>query len=132
MDDLFKRVRDLVVSALLQTVDSERRRLTRLARIRAAVAYVKGVSAARLGVGAVVGLVACCMVLFLGLALLHAALFVVLPWSLGYRVLAMAILGLAYVIIALSVMAVLLSEKRWMQHSGASEMVEKATSSDSA
>ncbi len=127
MEQWTTRIREIILSFFMQAVEGERRRLVRLGKIQAAVAYVKGVRAARLGIMALVGLVVCSMVLFLGLLLLHVALFICLPWEIKVKLLVMAILGLIYVIAAVVIMVALLSQKRWMRHSGATRAVDNAT-----
>ncbi len=127
MDRWIARIREIALSFFMQAVEGERRRLVRLGKIQAAVAYVKGVRAARLGVMALVGLVVCSMVLFLGLVLFHVALFIYVPWEIEVKLLVMALLGLAYIIAAVAVMAAALSQKRWMRCSGAKRAVEEAT-----
>ncbi len=121
------KVREIILSFFMQVFECERMRVVRLGKIKAAAAYLHGVRAARLGVMALVGLVVCGMVLFLGLILIHVALFICLPWEIEVKLLVMALLGLIYIAAAVAIMVALLSEKRWMRHSGATRAVEEAT-----
>ncbi len=126
MDRYMAKVRAIILSFFMKAFECERRRLVRLGKIKAAAAYVHVVRAARLGVMGLVGLVVCSMVLFLGLFLIHVALFIYLPWTITIKLLVMAILGLIYIAAAVAIMVALLSEKRWMRHSGATRAVEEA------
>jgi hypothetical protein len=111
---------------LRQLLQSEKERLIRLARIEAAAYYVKGVSALRFSAIALVGLGCCAALLFLGLLLAHAAVFLALPWEPFAKILLLGGLGLLYIVIALTAMRIATSERRWMRRTGASRMVRES------
>jgi uncharacterized membrane protein HdeD (DUF308 family) len=65
-------------------------------------------------------------VICFGAALLHAGLFILLPWSLQTKAILGMILGLVYVIAGAVAIRAALNEKTWMDKSGAGRMLEEA------
>jgi uncharacterized membrane protein HdeD (DUF308 family) len=63
----------------------------------------------------------------LGALLLHAGLFILLPWSVATKAIFGMALGLVYVVIGVVALCAALNEKTWMEKSGASEMLKNAT-----
>ena len=110
----------------VKLVDNYRRLSVQLLKIEAAKAYVHGVQVARLsalgllGLGLVIGLIC------VGLLLLHAGLFILLPWPLHAKAALGVVLGLSYVVIGCVALRAALAEKTWMEKSGAAAMVADA------
>ena len=61
-----------------------------------------------------------------GVLLLHAGLFILLPWTVEAKAVLGMFLGLAYVVIGGVALHVAMDEKTWMEKSGAAEMLEEA------
>jgi hypothetical protein len=121
--DLFKGL----LSALAGEVLGTYRRLSlQLVRIEATKCYLLGVRMARLSAIrlVLVGLVIC-LVCF-GVLLVHAGLFVLLPWSLEEKAALGILLGTAYAVIGGITLRMVMSEKRWMEDSGATQMLKDA------
>lgn len=62
----------------------------------------------------------------LGVLLLHAGLFILLPWTVEAKAVLGMCMGLAYVAIGCVALHVTLQEKTWMKKSGATEMLKEA------
>jgi hypothetical protein len=73
-----------------------------------------------LGMGLTIGLIC------VGLLLLHAGLFVLLPWSVRTKARVGMILGIVYVAIGCIVLRTAMDEKTWMEKSGAAGMLDEA------
>jgi len=107
-------------------LDNYRRLSIQLLKIEAAKCYLHGVRMARLSA---VGLMLMGLVIALicaGLMLLHAGLFILLPWTVEAKAVLAMLMGLVYVIIGIVVLRAAMDEKTWMDKSGASEMLEDA------
>lgn len=103
-----------------------RRLSVQLINIEAARWYLHGVQIAR---RSAVGLMLMGLVIALicvGLLLLHAGLFVLLPWTLKSKALLGVFLGLAYVVIGGVSLHAAMNEKTWMEKSGAAAMLKEA------
>lgn len=120
-----------LLKGLLSAVATElligyRRMSVRLLRIEATKCYLRGVRMARLSairmvlVGLEMGLVC------FGVLLIHAGVFVLLPWSLEEKAILAVLLGTAYAAIGGALLRSAMSEKRWMDGSGATQMVKDA------
>lgn len=116
------------LSGLATSVLIGYRRLTvDLLRIEAAKCYLHGVRAARTSA---VGLMALALVVALigvGALLAHAALFVLLPWSVRTKAVIGLVLGLVYVIAGGVALRAAMNEQTWMKKSGATDMLDEAT-----
>lgn len=97
-----------------------------LLRIETAKCYLRGVQMARLSAMGLVGMGLLVGVICFGAALLHAGLFILLPWSLQTKAILGMILGLVYVIAGAVAIRAALNEKTWMDKSGAGRMLEEA------
>lgn len=96
-------------------------------KIEAAKSYLRGVRMARLSTVALMRMGFCIGLICIGVLLLHVGLFLVLPWSLTVKAVLGILLGLGYVITGGVVLCITLDEKRWMEKSGATAMLEEAT-----
>ena len=96
-------------------------------KIETAKSYLHGVRIARrstwvlLQMGFFVGLI------FIGVLLFHAGLFIVLPWSLKAKAILGILLGLVYVITGLVALCIFMDEKAWMLKLGVTALLEEAT-----
>jgi hypothetical protein len=104
------------------------RRRAELAEIRAVEKYVSVVEGVRKGVATIIGAVALTLLIFTGFLLLHAALFLWLPWTMESRILAMLILGLVYAVPGLLLLKKLTGSNLWMRITGADRMIDDVTS----
>jgi hypothetical protein len=107
------------LSVVSATLADYRRLSIQVVKLEAAACYLRGVRVAR---ASTIGLVLLGLVLGLmgtGLLLVHAGLFIVLPWSLPEKALLAVALGLVYVIAGAIALRVALAEKTWLQKSGA-------------
>jgi uncharacterized membrane protein len=107
------------LSAVLATLADYRRLSIQVVKLEAATCYLRGVRVAR---ESTIGLVRLGLVLGLmgtGLLLVHAGLFIVLPWSLPAKALLAVALGLVYIIVGAIALRVALAEKTWLEKSGA-------------
>lgn len=107
------------LSVVSATLADYRRLSIQLVKLEAATCYLQGVRVARrstiglLQLGFLMGLIGA------GLLLIHAGLFIVLPWSLPAKALLAVALGLAYIIVGAIALRVALAEKTWLEKSGA-------------
>jgi hypothetical protein len=121
---LFKGVLAVVA---IKVLNNYRHLSLRLFKIEATKCYLRGVQMAR---QAAIGVM--CMGLFialigLGVLLLHAGLFILLPCSLATKAILGMSLGLVYVVIGVFALRAALNEKTWMEKSGAAAMLNEAT-----
>jgi hypothetical protein len=98
-----------------------------LMKIEGAGYYVKGVGEARkIFLGHV--LLNCVLFLLLsGFLLMHAGLFLYLDWPIRTKSLLFLGLGVVYFLVALGVILRFCSQKKWMEFSGAGDMVARLT-----
>jgi hypothetical protein len=84
-------------------------------KTEAAAVYVAGVGKARKAFIALLGLALCLLLAFSGFVFVHIALFVLLPWSLPGKALALMMLGLVYLGAGIAVVGELSSDRAWMK-----------------
>ena len=119
-------LKGLLAGVAIKLLDNYRRLSLQLLKIEAADGYLHGVQMARrtaiglLRMGLFVALIG------IGVLLLHAGLFILLPWSVATKAVLGMCLGLAYVVIGCVALRAALSEKTWMEKSGAAAMLENA------
>ena len=82
---------------------------------------------ARLSAIGLIGLALLIVWIGMGMLLLHFGLFFLLPWSMETKAILGVCLGLAYAIAGSALLVASLRERRWMEKSGASKMVQDAT-----
>ena len=63
---------------------------------------------------------------FAGILLVHAGLFILLPWTLEAKAVLGMALGLAYVLIGIVVLRAAMDERMWMEKSGVAGMLDEA------
>ena len=119
-------IKGLLAGIALKLLNNYRRLSLQLLRIEVAKCYLHGVQMARLSalglmcLGLVIGLMG------LGALLLHAGLFILLPWTVEAKAILGIILGLVYMVGSGLALRAALNEKMWMAKSGAREMLREA------
>lgn len=98
-----------------------------LLRIEAAKWYLRGLQMTRLSALGLMGMGLVITLIGVGLLLLHAGLFILLPWTVEAKALLGVGLGLVYVVVGAIALRLAMDEKMWMEKSGATRMVEEAT-----
>jgi len=118
-------VKGLLAGFVVKALGNYRRLSLQLLKIEAVTCYVRGVRLAResaiglIRMGLVVALIA------FGALLLHVGLFMLLPWPVEAKAILAMILGLAYVVVGVVLIRVDMSEKMWLEQSGAAELLEE-------
>jgi hypothetical protein len=92
--------------------------------------YLHGVRVVRLTVLHVMRMVLLLTLLGLGAVLFHAGLFCLLPWSWEVKAVLAMVLGAGYICAGVLALYVAMSEKCWMEKTGALQMLEKAALPD--
>jgi hypothetical protein len=121
---LTKRLQAVIVIKQLYNC---RRISIQLLLIEVARHYLRGVQmvhSAALGlmrIGLLIALIA------IGVLLFHLGVFILLPWRMETKAILGIILGLTYVVIGAVVFHGAINEKMWMEKSGASMLLRKAT-----
>lgn len=96
-------------------------------KIETAKSYLHGVRMARRSTVVLVQMGFLIGLIFIGVLLLHVGLFILLPWSLTVKAVLGLFLGWAYVITGIVALCAYMDEKRWMEKSGATALLEEAT-----
>jgi hypothetical protein len=120
-------IKGLLAGMAIKLLDNYRHLSIQLLKIEAAKYYLHGVQRARLSA---IGLMRMGLVISLicvGALLLHAGLFILLPWTAEAKAVLGMILGLAYVVIGGVALRAAMDERTWMEKSGAAKMLEEAT-----
>jgi hypothetical protein len=86
-----------------------------IAKIEAAAAYVSCVAKVREAFLILLNLATMLLLALAGFVLIHVALFIWLPWSLGVKALLLLILGAAYLTIGLLTVLSISSDRTWMK-----------------
>jgi hypothetical protein len=121
-------VKGLLAGIAIKLLDNWRHLSIQLLKIEAAKCYLNGVQIAKLSaiglmrMGLVIGLIG------VGMLLLHAGLFILLPWTVVTKAILGMFLGLVYVVIGFVALHATMDEKTWMEKSGVAEMLEGVTS----
>ena len=125
-------LKGVLAASAVKLLENYRQLSVHMLKIEAAKSYLHGVRMVRqsalglLWMGLLTGLIC------LGALLFHAGLFMLLPWSLKAKALLGMFLGLAYVAAGAVVLREAMSERVWMEKSGAAKMVRDATGSSRA
>lgn len=123
-------INGLLAGIGIKLLDHYRRLAFQLVKIEAAKMYLHGVLMARLSVislmrmGLMIGLIC------IGMLLLHAGLFILLPWTVEVKAVIVMVLGAIYVVIGIIVLSMVMNEKTWVSKSGVIEMLNDASASD--
>jgi hypothetical protein len=111
----------------IKLMDNYRHLSIRLLKIEAAKSYLHCVRMARLSaiglmrLGLLIGLIC------LGVLIIHAGLFILLPWTVKAKAVLGVLLGVAYVVAGSVAIRAAMDERTWMVKSGATEMLKEAT-----
>ena len=124
LNDLIK---GLLSGIAIKLLDNYRRLSVQMLKIEAAKSYLHGVRMARLSAIGLMRLGLVIALIGIGVLLLHAGLFILLPWSAEAKAILAMFLGMAYVAIGCVALCAAMDEKTWMEKSGAAEMIEDAT-----
>ena len=125
---MFKHVvKGLLAGMAVKLPDRYRRLSIQLLKIEAAKGYSHGMRMARM---AAIGMM--CMGLFAamigaGVLLVHAGLFILLPWSVEAKAILGISLGVTYGVIGGIALRAAMSERTWLEKSGAATMLDEAT-----
>lgn len=118
MNSIFQSVFDWIKASCLEPS-------LKLLKLRVAIYYLEGVkSAHRI-------LLLLCLLVFVitligaGLVILPLALLIFMPWEPSTKAIVGTLIGAIYLIVPVAALATLLSEKRWMKITGASEILRK-------
>jgi hypothetical protein len=124
---MFKNIiKGLLAGITIKLMDNWRRVSLQLLKIEAAKFYLQGVQMARwsmislMRMGLAIGLIGVGMLLF------HAALFILLPWTVESKAVLGLFLGLVYAAIGYVTLRANISEKTWMEKSRVAEILEEA------
>lgn len=116
----------ILSSIAVKILDSYRHLTVQLLKIEVTMSYLRGIQVARLSTIGLVCIGLLLAVISLGVALIHAGLFILLPWTHETKAWVGLGLGLAYVIAGVLALCAALDEKTWMDKSGATKMVAEA------
>ena len=124
---MFKHLFKGVLAGLaIKLLDEYRCMSLHLLKIEAAKCYLQGVAMARRAAIGLIQMWLFTVLIGLGLLLLHAGLFVLLPWSVEVKAILGMCLGAIYVVIGGWALRAAMDEKLWLRQSGATEMLEDA------
>lgn len=120
-------IRGILSALALQMLNNCRRVSGHLLRIEVAKSYLRGVRMVKsatcslMYIGLMVGLI------FLGVLLLHAGLFILLPGTMESKAIIGVLLGLGYMGIGGIILRRYLNERWWIEATGAAELISAAT-----
>jgi hypothetical protein len=99
----------------------------RILKLRAAIWYLEGIKGARRLLILVCLLVFVITLIGAGLVLLPLALLLFMPWEPTTKAIVGVAIGAVYLLVPAIALVSLLSEKRWMRVTGATEVLRKLT-----
>ena len=120
-------LRGILSGIAVKLLDNYRRLSVQLFKIEAAKSYLHGVRMARLSAIGLMSMGLVIALICIGAVLFHVGLFVLLPWSVETKAILAIGLGLAYMVIGGVALRAAMNERRWMETSGAAEMLADAT-----
>lgn len=121
-------IKGLLAVTAIKLVDNYRHLSVQLLKIEAAKCYLRGVQMARMSAICLIRLGLLIVLIGIGALLFHAGLFFLLPLTLEAKAILGMFLGLVYVATGCFTLYASMNEKAWMDKSGATEMLKKATS----
>lgn len=119
-------LRGILSAYAVKLLDNYRKLSIQLFRIEAARCYLHFVQTARRSALGLTGLMLVVTLIGIGALLFHVGLFILLPGSLKIKAAFGMALGLTYVLLGGWILYAVLSEKTWLDKSGACKMLEKA------
>ena len=120
---LFKGV---LAGMAIKLLDNYRCLSLQLLKIESATCYLRGVAMARRSAIGLIRMGLLTVLIGLGLLLLHAGLFILLPWSVQAKAILGICLGIGYVLLGGWGLWRAMDAKAWMIKSGAIELMEDA------
>ena len=120
---LFKGV---LAGIAVKLLNNYRRLSVDLLQIEAAKGYLHGVQVARRSAIGMLRMGLFIVLIGLGVLLLHAGLFILLPWSMETKAILGMCVGLAYVVVGGLGLHAAMTEQNWMKKSGAADMLHDA------
>ncbi len=125
---MFKyRLNGILSAIAIRLLDNYRHLSLQLLRIEVAKSYLQGLQMARLSAIGLMRMGLLISLISVGMLLLHAGLFVLLPWTLEIKAVSGMILGSVYMVAGGVALRWSMNEKTWMEKSGAMEMLEEVT-----
>lgn len=126
---MFKSLLKGVLAGIAVKLLANYQRLSiQLLKIEAAKAYLHGVRMARESALGLMRRGLEIVLIGVGLLLVHAGLFILIPWTVKVKALLGILLGFGYVAIGCIALHAAMDEKTWMEKSGVKEMLDEATS----
>ena len=116
----------LLAGVAIKLLDDYRQLSLQLLKIEAVKVYLRGVRMARSSAIGLMRMALFIMLISFGVLLLHAGLFLLLPWSVEAKAILGICLGLAYLVVGGVALHSAMAEKTWMRKSGATDMLEAA------
>ncbi|MDA3924751.1 MAG: hypothetical protein PF904_08650 [Kiritimatiellae bacterium] len=124
LSNLFKGV---VSDVAVRMLVNYRHLSIRVLKIEAAKSYLHGIRLARLSALGLMRIVFMIGLVGGGVLLLHAGVFILLPWTVKAKAILGLVLGTAYVVAGVLLLRVAMDEKTWLQKSGCMKMLEEVT-----
>ena len=118
VNSIFQMIVDWVKSAYVEPS-------LRFLKLRAAICYLEGVKGARRILILVCTLVFVITLICAGLVLVPVSMLLFMPWEPGTKALVGIVIGVVYLLVPAIALILLLSEKRWMRVTGATEVLSK-------
>jgi hypothetical protein len=120
-------IKGLLAGIAIKLLDNYRRLSIQLLKIEAATCYLHGVQMARLSAIGLMRIGLFIALICVGVLLVHAGLFILLPGSVEAKAVLSMSLGVAYGVIGVAALRAAMAERTWMEKSGAAKMLEEAT-----
>ena len=115
---------NMIRSFITELVESYIRTALDLLKIEAAITYLKIIKGTRRFFIVLALLVFCAVVFACGFLIIPIALLLFMPWEPQTKAIVGVIIGAAYILVPLIVVASLLSEKRWVRMSRVNELLK--------
>ena len=119
-------LKGLLAGFAVKLLENYRQLSVQLLKIETAKACVQGVQLARLSTLALLRLSALLGLIALGVVLCHVGVFLLLPWSLTAKAVLALILGVLYALAGGLLLRAAMTEKAWLEKSGATNRVQDA------
>jgi len=125
---MFKYQLNGILSAIaIKLLDNYRHLSVQLLKIEVVKSYLQGVQMARLSALGLMRMGLLISLICVGVLLLHAGIFILLPWTLEAKAVSGILLGVVYVVAGGLALRSTMDEKAWMEKSGAAEMLKEVT-----
>ena len=128
---MLKKWTDLFVDATVGLVKQYQMKTLSLAKIKTAEVYVKTVKALRQQFISLCALVFCMVLIAVSLVVIPVVLIFCAPWTLPVKIALTCGLTVLTIILPLTALRYILSEKKWMEFTKAADLVENALNGQS-